>query len=40
VILKVDTQRNLLVDEGSVPGKPGSLLNIRPANRVGFKAGN
>jgi large subunit ribosomal protein L3 len=23
-----------------VPGKPGSLLNIRPANRVGAKPAN
>ncbi len=36
-ILKVDSQRNLLVVKGSVPGKPGSLLNIRPAKRVGIK---
>ncbi len=34
-ILKVDSDRNLLVVKGSVPGKPGALLNIRPANRVG-----
>ena len=40
VILKVDTERNLLVVKGSVPGKPGSLLNILPARRVGFKAAN
>ena len=40
VILKVDVERNLLVVKGSVPGKPGALLNIRPANRVGAKAGN
>ena len=40
VILKVDSERNLLVVKGSVPGKPGALLNIRPANRVGSKAGN
>ncbi|EDY38256.1 ribosomal protein L3 [Cyanobium sp. PCC 7001] len=40
VILKVDTERNLLVVKGSVPGKPGALLNIRPANRVGANAGN
>ena len=33
-ILKIDSDRNLLVVKGSVPGKPGSLLNIRPANRV------
>ncbi len=41
-IIKVDSERNLLVVKGSVPGKPGSLLNIRPANRVGaqpFKGG-
>jgi len=35
-IIKVDSDQNLLVVKGSVPGKPGSLLNIRPANRVGF----
>ncbi|MCP4972686.1 MAG: 50S ribosomal protein L3 [Prochlorococcus sp.] len=36
-ILKIDSEQNLLVIKGSVPGKPGSLLNIRPANRVGNK---
>ena len=36
-ILKVDNERNLLVVKGSVPGKPGALLNIRPAVRVGDK---
>ncbi|BEV36030.1 50S ribosomal protein L3 [Synechococcus sp. M16CYN] len=35
VILKVNIDRNLLVVKGSVPGKPGALLNIRPAVRVG-----
>ncbi len=39
-VLKVDAERNLLVVKGSVPGKPGSLLNICPANRVGAKRGN
>ena len=39
-ILKVDPERNLLVVKGSVPGKPGALLNIRPAKRVGAKPGN
>ena len=34
-IMKVDSDHNLLVIKGSLPGKPGSLLNIRPANRVG-----
>ena len=38
VILKVDTEHNLLVVKGSVPGKPGALLDIRPAKRVGSKA--
>ncbi len=37
MILQVDSDRNLLVVKGSVPGKPGSLLNIRPAKRVGVK---
>jgi large subunit ribosomal protein L3 len=40
VILKVDIERNLLVVKGSVPGKPGALLNILPARRVGSKAAN
>jgi large subunit ribosomal protein L3 len=34
-ILKIDNDHNLLVVKGSVPGKPGSLLNIRPAKKVG-----
>jgi len=37
-ILKIDNDRNLLVVKGSVPGKPGSFLNIRPAKRVGGQA--
>ena len=37
-ILKIDNANNLLVVKGSVPGKPGSLLNIRPAKRVGISA--
>ena len=37
-ILKVDNERNLLVVKGSVPGKPGALLDIRPAKRVGDKS--
>lgn len=31
-ILKVDTKQNLLILKGSVPGKPGNLLSIRPTN--------
>jgi len=34
-ILKIDIDHNLLVVKGSVPGKPGALLNIRPAKKVG-----
>ena len=36
-IIKIDSERNLLVVKGSVPGKPGALLNISPAKRVGLK---
>ncbi len=39
-ILKVDAEHNLLVVKGSVPGKPGALLDIRPARRVGSPAAN
>ncbi len=38
LIIKVDSEHNLLVIKGSVPGKPGSLLNIRPANIVGLNS--
>ncbi|QEY32170.1 50S ribosomal protein L3 [Synechococcus sp. RSCCF101] len=34
-VMLVDSERNLLVVKGSVPGKPGALLNIRPARTVG-----
>jgi large subunit ribosomal protein L3 len=37
-IVKIDSERNLLVVKGSVPGKPGALLDIRPAKRVGSQA--
>ncbi len=37
-IIKIDSEHNLLVIKGSVPGKPGSLLNIRPANIVGMNS--
>lgn len=39
-VIQVDTEHNLLVVKGSVPGKPGTLLTIRPARRVGGKAAN
>ena len=35
MVVKVDAERNLLVLKGSVPGKPGSLLSIRPSKQVG-----
>lgn len=34
-VVKVDVERNVLVLKGSVPGKPGSLLSIRPSKQVG-----
>jgi large subunit ribosomal protein L3 len=37
-VIQVDPEHNLLVVKGSVPGKPGALLTIRPARRVGDKA--
>jgi large subunit ribosomal protein L3 len=30
-ILRVDTEENLLVVKGSVPGKPGNLLSLTPS---------
>ena len=36
-VVKVDGERNVLLVKGSVPGKPGALLNIAPANIVGKK---
>ena len=39
LVVKIDDQKNLLVVKGSVPGKPGSIVNIRPNNVVGNKGG-
>jgi large subunit ribosomal protein L3 len=36
-IVKVDPERNILLIKGAVPGKPGALLNIKPAKTVGKK---
>lgn len=36
-IVRVDSERNVLLVKGAVPGKPGALLNIAPANIVGKK---
>ncbi|BCL34982.1 50S ribosomal protein L3 [Nostoc sp. MS1] len=34
-VVRVDAERNLLLIKGAVPGKPGALLNIVPAKKVG-----
>jgi large subunit ribosomal protein L3 len=36
-VVRVDVEQNFLLIKGSVPGKPGTLLNIMPTNRVGRK---
>lgn len=33
-ILKIDTKKKLLIVQGAVPGKPGSLLEIKPTKKV------
>ena len=34
-VIRVDAEKNLLVIKGAVPGKPGALLSVAPANIVG-----
>ncbi|HBB35749.1 MAG TPA: 50S ribosomal protein L3 [Cyanobacteria bacterium UBA8803] len=34
-LVRVDTERNLLLIKGAVPGKPGALLSIAPTKKVG-----
>ena len=34
-LVKIDTDRNLLIVKGSIPGKPGNLVSITPATIVG-----
>ena len=34
-VVRVDAEKNLLVIKGTVPGKPGALLSVAPANIVG-----
>lgn len=36
-VIRVDTERNLLLIQGAVPGKPGALVNVVPAKIVGRK---
>lgn len=37
-VVRVDPERNLILIKGSVPGKPGNLVDIVPANVVGKKS--
>lgn len=34
-VVRVDTERNLLLIKGAIPGKPGALVNVMPAKTVG-----
>ncbi|HIK56642.1 MAG TPA: 50S ribosomal protein L3, partial [Synechococcales cyanobacterium M55_K2018_004] len=34
-VVRVDGDRNLILIKGAIPGKPGALVNIVPAKRVG-----
>jgi large subunit ribosomal protein L3 len=36
-VVRVDTEKNILLIKGAVPGKPGGLLSITPAKKVGNK---
>lgn len=34
-VVRVDTEKNILLVKGAVPGKPGNVLSITPAKKVG-----
>lgn len=34
-VVRVDTEQNLILIKGAVPGKPGNLLSITPSKKVG-----
>lgn len=34
-VVKIDSERNLILIKGAVPGKPGTLLNITPTKKFG-----
>ena len=36
-VVQVDSEQNVLLIKGAVPGKPGALLSIAPANVIGAK---
>ena len=33
-LIRIDTERNILLIKGAVPGAPGTKLNIVPSNRA------
>ncbi|AFZ45254.1 LSU ribosomal protein L3P [Halothece sp. PCC 7418] len=37
-VVRVDSEKNVLLIKGTIPGKPGGLLSITPSNLVGAKA--
>ncbi|KYC41313.1 50S ribosomal protein L3 [Scytonema hofmannii PCC 7110] len=37
-VVRVDSERNLLLIKGAVPGKPGAIVNVLPATIVGKKS--
>lgn len=34
-VIRVDAERNLILIKGAIPGKPGALVQVVPANKVG-----
>ena len=36
-VIRVDAERNFILIKGALPGKPGAIVNIRPATIVGKK---
>lgn len=36
-VVRVDSDRNLILIKGAIPGKPGALINILPTKIVGYK---
>ncbi|MEM1169547.1 MAG: 50S ribosomal protein L3 [Cyanobacteria bacterium P01_H01_bin.35] len=36
-VVRIDAERNLLLIKGTIPGKPGALISVAPANIVGQK---
>ncbi len=36
-VIRIDSERNLILVKGAIPGKPGALVNVVPATIVGSK---